>query len=89
MPGSITAARRSCLHGVAYTDTADQRVGGFENRRAHEDFQLGDRVSLDRLCLKTGNQLLDFLVLGQKDLGGEVFFLKPVVRSARVCSIMS
>ena len=27
--------------------------------------------------LEAGHQLLDFLVLGQEDLGGEVFFLKP------------
>jgi hypothetical protein len=47
----------------------NQRVGGFENRRAHQDFQLGDGVSVQRFGFKTGDQLLDFFFLGQEDFG--------------------
>jgi hypothetical protein len=48
-----------------------------------------DRQAVGLVGLEAGYQLLDFLLLGQEDLRGEVFFLKPVVRSARVCSIMN
>ena len=66
-----------------------QRVGRLENRRAHQHFQLLDRHPVGLLGLEAGHQLLDFLVLGQEEFGGGVFFLKPAVRSARVCSTMS
>ena len=48
---------------------ANQRVGRFENRRAHQDFQLGDGVSVERLRFETGDQLLDFFFLGEEDFG--------------------
>jgi hypothetical protein len=41
-------------------------MGGFENRRAHQDFQLRDGVSVG---FKPGDQLLDFFFLDQEDFG--------------------
>jgi hypothetical protein len=48
---------------------ADQGVGGFEYRRAHQDFQLRDGVSVEIFGFKTGDQLLDFFFLGEEDFG--------------------
>jgi hypothetical protein len=53
---------------------AGQRVGEFENRRAHQHFQLGDGVSVQLLGFKTANQLLDFFFLGEEDFGRDRFF---------------
>jgi len=39
--------------------------------------------------LKPGDQLLDFLLLGEEDRRREGFFFEPAARSARVFSIMS
>jgi hypothetical protein len=44
---------------------ANQGIGGLENRRAHQNFQLGDGAALRLLRLKAGNQSLDFFFLGQ------------------------
>ena len=66
-------------------EQSDQRIGGFEKSGAHQHFQLLDGHPIGLLSLEARHQLLDFLVLGQEDLGGEVFFLKPVANSARVC----
>jgi hypothetical protein len=48
---------------------ADQRIGRFENHRAHQDFQSGHSVSMQLFGFKTGDQLLDFFFLGQEDFG--------------------
>jgi hypothetical protein len=55
---------------------ADQGVGGFENRRAHQDFQFGDALAVQLPGFKAGDQLLDFFFLGKEDGGrGRFFFL--------------
>lgn len=46
---------------------ADQRIGGLEHRRAHQHFQLGDALSAQLPRFKTGDQLLDFFLLGEED----------------------
>ena len=48
---------------------ANQRIGGFEHRRAHQDFQLGNALAVQLPGFKTSDQLLDFLFLGQEDGG--------------------
>ena len=48
---------------------ADQRIGRFENRRAHQDFQPGDGISVQLFGFETGDQLLDFFFLGEEDFG--------------------
>jgi hypothetical protein len=48
-----------------------------------------DGQSVGRGGLEASHQLLDFLLLGQEDLGREVLFFKPVSRWTRVCSMMS
>ena len=53
---------------------ADQGIGGFENRRAHQDFQLGDGVALQFFGFETANQPLDFFFLGKEDFGRDGFF---------------
>ena len=53
---------------------ADQRIGGFENRRAHQHFQLGDAVPVQLLGLEAGDQLLDFFFLREEDFGRDGFF---------------
>jgi len=60
--------------GGALEQPTHQGVGGFENRRAHQDFQLGDGVSLQLFGFKTGDQLLDFFFLGQEDFSRDGFF---------------
>jgi hypothetical protein len=40
---------------------------------------LGDGVSLGNPRLKTGDQLLDFLFLGQEDFRGDLFFFEPAM----------
>ena len=55
---------------------ADQRVGGFENRRAHQDFPVGDALAMHLPGFKAGDQLLDFFFLRQENRGrGGLFFL--------------
>ena len=69
-------------------------VGRLENGRAHQHLQLLEGHAVGRGGLETGHQVLDFLVLGQADLGWEFpglgwgFFLKPIFNWARVCSII-
>ena len=58
----------------------DQGIGGFEHRRSHQDFQLGDALAVQLPGFKTVDQLLDFLFLRQEDLGWEgFFFLAPAM----------
>jgi len=52
----------------------DQRVGGLENGRAHQGLQLRDHLRSRRLGLEAGDQLLDFLILGEEDIGGNLGF---------------
>ena len=58
---------------------ADQLIGRFENRRAHQRFQLGDQLRSRGLGLELGNQALDFLILGEEDVGGNVFFFEAAM----------
>ena len=67
------------LVGGLLEQPADQRIGGLENRRAHQDLQLGDGVSLWHPRLKTGDQLLDFFFLGQEDFRRDFFFFEPAM----------
>jgi len=83
--------RRIAAHGVdpvggLLEQPADQRIGGFENRRAHQHFQLGDGVSVQLPGFKTTDQLLDFGFLGEEDFGRDGFFFEPA-RFWRVCSM--
>jgi hypothetical protein len=66
-----------------------QRVGRFENGSADQHLQLLDRDPGGLVSLESSSYLLDFLVLGPGNLGRDVFFFEPAVRSARVCSMMS
>jgi len=93
-PPLVVLARLGLVGSVDFVrgllqQPAHQRIGRLEEDRAKQYLHLLDRQAVGLVGLEAGYQLLDFLVLGQEDLGGEVFFLKPVVRSARVCSIMS
>jgi hypothetical protein len=63
-----------------------QRAGGFENGRAHQELQFLHQFAFRPLAFKTRHQLLDFFFLGEKNVRGAVFFLKPASRSARLCS---
>lgn len=59
---------------------ANQRIGGFENRRAHQDFQLGDALAVQLPGFKAGDQLLDFFFLSEEDGGRErLFFLAAAI----------
>lgn len=62
-----------------------QRVGRLEEGGAHQHFQLLDGFPVGLLPLKLHHQRVDFLLLGQEEVGGEVFFFEPACRSARVC----
>lgn len=53
---------------------ADQGIGGFEHRRAHQHFQFGDALAVQLPGFETGDQLLDFLFLGEADGGRERCF---------------
>src|SRR5215204_108974 len=64
-------------------------ISRFEDRRTHQHLQLLDGHPVWLSSFKARHQLRDFLVLGEEDLGREVFFLKPPMRSARVCSMMA
>ena len=69
-------------------EQAYQFIGGFENGRAHQQLQLGDRIALHRLGVELRDYLLDFLFLGQEDPErGRLFFFEPAARSSRVCAI--
>ncbi len=61
-------------------------VGRLENGRAHQNLQLGYGVSLWELGLKSGNQVLDFLFLGEVDRWWEWFFFESAMLS-RVSAI--
>lgn len=50
---------------------ANQRIGGFEHRRAHQEFQLGDALAVQLPGFKPGDQLLDFFFPGEEDRGLE------------------
>src|SRR5208283_1368891 len=67
------------LIGGLLEQPADQRIGGLENRRAHQDLQLRDGVSLWRPRLKTGRQLSDFFFPGQEDFRRDFFFFEPAM----------
>jgi len=63
----------------------DDRVGRFENGRAHQKLQFLHQLAFRLLVLDTQHQLLDFCFLGDENVRCEVFFLKPASRSARLC----
>ena len=78
------------LHSIhrPLQQAAHQRVGGLENGRADQPLQFLHQMAVRNLAGKTRPQLLDFLLLGQEDLGREVFFLKAAAISSRVfCTI--
>jgi hypothetical protein len=75
--------------GRLLEQTFHQCVGRLEDGGAHQRFQLLDRHAVGLLRPEAGHQLLDFLLLGQEELGRRVFFLAPAARSARVFSTMS
>lgn len=68
-----------------------QLVGGLEKGRPHQHFQLLHRDPAGRLRLKASDQLLDFLLLGEEELGWRLrfFFELTAARCWRVCSITS
>src|ERR1039458_4455651 len=66
-----------------------QCIGGLEDGGAPQHFQLLDHEPVWLPRLEAGHQLLDFLVLGQKEFWRWVFFLKAVASSARVFRIIN
>jgi len=54
---------------------ADQGVGRLENGGAHQQLQLGHDRTVSSVGLVAGDQLLDFLFLGEEDRRRERFFL--------------
>jgi len=60
--------------GSLLEQPADEVIGRLENSRAHQDLDLGHCISLRVMGLKPGNQLLDFLSLGQEDHGGDLLY---------------
>jgi hypothetical protein len=60
--------------GGSLEQPTDQRIGGFEDRRAHQDFQLSDAVAVQRLGFEAGDQLLDFFFLCEADFRRDGFF---------------
>ena len=63
------------LVGSLLQQLADQGVGRLENGGAHQAFELLHSYSVGGRGLKTSHQLLDFLVLGEKEFGRGLFFL--------------
>ena len=74
------------LAGGILEQNPDQFVGGFAQRHTQKQLQLLDDVAIGGLAGETGDQLLDFLVLGEEVL--RRFFLTPPQRSWRVFSII-
>jgi hypothetical protein len=72
------------LVGSLLQQLADQGVGRLENGGAHQAFELLHSYSVGGRGLKTSHQLLDFLVLGEKEFGRGLFFFNPEASSARV-----
>lgn len=77
------------LVGRALQQESHQRVSWFENGRPNQHFQLLYRQAIRLLRLKALYELLDFLLLGQEELGRGVFFFKPLASSTRVFSIIN
>src|SRR2546425_1186773 len=84
LPGFGLISRIDALSSLL-EQPAHQFIGRFENRRAHQNLQLSNLLSMRLTGLKGGNQLLDFLLLAENDLGGEFFFESAMV--LRVCSM--
>ena len=57
----------------------NQLIGRPENRRAHQDLQFSHGTGLSGLRLEPDDQLLDFLFLGEPDLGRELFFFEAIL----------
>ena len=77
------------LVGRILQQPSHNQFGRFEYGSTHQYFQFLNRHSIELARLELRHQLLDLLVLGQEDLGREVFFFNPPIRAARVCSTMS
>jgi hypothetical protein len=75
--------------GRALEQKPHQCVGGLEDGGADQHFQFLDASSVGFLTLKLRHQLVDFLVLGQEEMGGGIVFFEPAARSDRVRSTMS
>ena len=89
-PSLAGLARRGLIgriHSVGgpLQEKAPQRGGGLEERGAPQPFPLLDGPPGGVLPLQRGHHLLDFLVLGQEEVGRGVFFFEPACRCARVC----
>ena len=57
------------LVGGRLEQIADHGIGRLEDRRAQQHLQLLDRSPCGRLGLKLSDQLLDFLLLGEEEVG--------------------
>jgi hypothetical protein len=53
-----------------------QLIGGFEYGYPQQGLQLRNQLGLGTLGFKPGDQLLDFLILGQEDMPGDFFFFE-------------
>lgn len=75
LPGFRLVASIGLIGGFL-EQPADQGIGGFEHRRAHQDFQLGDALAMHLPGFKAGDQLLHFFFLREADGGrAGIFFL--------------
>ena len=80
--------------GSLLQQISDHVPGRAKNGRAYKPLQLLDGDTVGLSSLETGHQVLDFLVLGEADLGRDLcglsgsFFFTPIFNWARVCSMI-
>ena len=73
LPGFCLVGGVDALDGLLEQPT-DQGIGRFENGGAHQQLQLGHGGAVSCVNFVAGDQLLDFLFLGEEERRREWFF---------------
>ena len=81
-PPLVMLARLRLVGGInavggSLQQESHQGIGRLVKGRAHQHLHLLDRHPVGLGGLEAGHQLLDFLILGQAELGRGLFFLSP------------